>query len=92
MPLKKIVNRVKTVAREVRDVPTAWATSTAASDDYRGKSPSTEAQLKKTVNQASRNWDKQIQEVAAAILRGEKGTSSGQVGKPGQYTKGKPRK
>jgi hypothetical protein len=91
MPIKKIVNRVKTVAREARDVPTAWATSAAASDDYKAKSPSTEAQLKKTINQASRNWDKQLQEVAAAILRGDKGTSSGQVGKPGQYTKGQKR-
>jgi hypothetical protein len=91
MPIKRIVNRVKTVAREARDIPTAWATSTAASSDYKGKSPSTEAGLKKTVNQASKNWDRQLKEFAAAVLRGERGTSSGQVGKPGQYIKGKKR-
>jgi hypothetical protein len=91
MPVRKIVNRVKTIAREARDVPTAWATSMAASDDYKGKSPSTEQQLKSNTNKASRNWDKQLKEVAAAVLRGEKGSSSAQIGKPGEYIKGKRR-
>jgi len=89
---KKIINRVKTAAREARDIPTAWATSVAASDEYRSKSPSTEAKLKSNVNASSKNWDRQVQEAAAAILRGEKGTSSDQLKGYSEYIKGKSRK
>jgi|NOAtaT_5_FD_contig_81_1936329_length_1430_multi_3_in_0_out_0_4 hypothetical protein len=92
MPVKKVIKRVGTILREVRDLPTAQGTSMVASDEYRAKSPSTEAKLKQNINMASKNLDRQLSEVAAAVLRGERGTSSAEIGKFGEYKKGKPRK
>jgi hypothetical protein len=89
---KKIISRVKTAAREARDLPTAWATSVAANDEYRSKSPFTEAKLKSNVNASDKNWERQVKEAAAAILRGEKGTSSDQLAGYSEYIKGKSRR
>lgn len=92
MPAKKIISRVGTVLRELRDLPTAKGTSMVAADEYKAKSPSTQEALRRNINRASKNWDKQLSEVAGAILRGERGSSSAEINKFGEYKKGKPRK
>ena len=76
MAIKKVVKRVKTIAREVRDVPTAWGTTLSAQQDYRGGNPADRPKMNRNLNQASKNWDRQIGEVAKAILKGKPGTSS----------------
>ena len=59
----KVAGRAKTVAREVRDIPTAVASIAASSNTRR---------LKKT----SANFVKQVKEVGTAATTGKKGTSS----------------
>jgi hypothetical protein len=90
-PIKKIVKRVKTVAREVRDIPTAFGTSQAAKQDYKGGVPGDRMRTEGNVNRASRNLDRQIAEAARAVLKGTKGTSSDILGDYMQYKKGKKR-
>ena len=90
-PIKKVVKRVKTVAREVRDVPTAWATTVSAQQDYRQGNPADRPKMTQNINQANKNWDKQIGEVAKAILKGKPGTSSDVMKGYTEYKRGKKR-
>ncbi len=89
--VKKVVARAKTVAREVRDIPTAFGTSQAAKTDYSGGVPGDRMRTTANVNSANRNWDKQLAEAARAILSGKSGTSSDELGDYMQYKKGKKR-
>jgi hypothetical protein len=90
-PIKKVVKRVKTVAREIRDVPTAYGTTLSAQQDYRGGVPGDKMRTQSNLNSASKNWDKQIAEVAKSILTGKKGTSSDTLNEYMKYKKGKKR-
>ena len=90
-PIKKVVKRVKTVAREVRDIPTAFGTTQAAKQDYSGGVPGDRMRTEGNVNRASRNLDRQLGEVARAIISGKSGTSSDTLKDYMQYKKGKKR-
>jgi hypothetical protein len=90
-PIKRVVKRVKTVAREVRDIPTAIGTSLVTQQDYKGGNPKDKAALTRNANQASKNLDKQIAEAARAILTGKSGTSSAKSKEYGKYKPGKMR-
>ena len=89
--VKKVVKRVKTVAREVRDIPTAYGTQLSAQQDYRGGVPGDRMRTESNVNRASRNFDKQILEAARAVLSGKRGTSSDVLNDYMEYKKGKKR-
>ena len=89
--VKKVVKRVKTAAREVRDIPTAYGTQLSAQQDYRGGVPGDRMRTEGNVNRASRNFDKQLVEAARAVLSGKKGTSSDVLNDYMQYKKGKKR-
>ena len=91
MAIKKIVARAKTVAREVRDVPTAIGTSLSAQQDYRQGNPADRPKMNRNLNQASKNLDRQIVEVARAILKGETGSSSDEMRGYTEYEKGESR-
>ena len=90
-PIKKVVKRVKTVAREVRDIPTAYGTTLSAQQDYRGGVPGDRMRTQSNLNSASKNLDKQLVEAAKAILSGKKGTSSDTLNEYMKYKKGKKR-
>jgi hypothetical protein len=87
-PVKKVIKRVKTVAREVRDIPTALGTGIAASQDYKQRGPGNAATAKANANASDKNWDKQLAEAAAAILKGTSGTRSDKFNSKGKYTRG----
>jgi hypothetical protein len=90
----KVAKRVKTVAREVRDVKTAVGT-TAKAFTKTGSNPNQPYSAKK---QSIKNLATQIREVGRAAAKGKPGTSSGKVvmGKetnlPTGVSKGKKRK
>ena len=90
-PIRKVAGRVRTVAREVMDIPTAIGTSAVTQNDYRGGNPKDKAALLRNVNRASKNLDKQLAEVARAILSGETGTTSAKSSAYLDYEKGEPR-
>lgn len=90
-PIKKVVKRVKTVAREARDIPTAFGTSRIAKADYSGGVPGDRPRTEANVNRANANWNRQLAEVARAILSGKPGTSSDVVKGYMEYKKGKKR-
>ena len=87
-PVKKVIKRVKTVAREVRDIPTALGTGIAASQDYKQRGPGNAATAKANANASDRNWEKQLAEAAAAILKGTSGTRSDKFDSKGKYKRG----
>jgi hypothetical protein len=87
-PVNKVVKRVKTVAREVRDIPTALGTSVGAVMDYQQRGPKNAATAKANANASSDNWDKQLAEAAKAILKGSSGTRSDKFNSKGKYTRG----
>jgi len=87
-PIKKVIKRVKTVAREVRDIPTAMGTGIAASQDYKQRGPGNANTVKANANASSDNWDKQLAEVARAIVKGKPGTRSDKFDSKGKYTRG----
>ena len=87
-PVNKVVKRVKTVAREVRDIPTALGTSVGAVMDYQHRGPKNAATAKANANASSDNWDKQLAEAAKAILKGSSGTRSDKFNSKGKYTRG----
>lgn len=89
--VNKVVKRVKTVAREVRDIPTAVGTNFSAKQDYSGGVPGDRMRTEGNVNRASRNFDRQIVEAARAVLSGKRGTSSDTLNEYMQYKKGKKR-
>ena len=88
MSLKR---RIKTVARESRDVLTAIGTSLSAQQDYRGGNPADRPVTKANANQASKNLDKQLLEAARAVLSGRSGSSSDTLNEYAKYKKGKMR-
>jgi hypothetical protein len=87
-PVRGVIKRVKTVAREVRDIPTAAGTGIGASMDYQQRGPANASATKANANASSKNWDKQLAEVAAAILKGTSGTRSDKFDSKGKYKKG----
>ena len=89
----RILKRVKTVAREVRDVPTAIGTSMWSQLEAKNYGPANQAKVIKNANTASKNQDRQVVEAINAIIKGRTGTSSDQYAKTdGTYLKGKKRK
>jgi hypothetical protein len=91
--MAKIVKRIKTIAREVRDIPTAVGTSMWSQLDAKNYGPSNEVEVMKNANRASKNQDRQVVEAINAIIKGRTGTSSDQyANKDGTYLKGKKRK
>ena len=86
-----IGKRIKTIAREGRDVITAIGTSLSAQQDYRGGNPIDRPVTKANANQASKNLDKQLIEAAKAVLSGKSGTSSDTLNTYMNYKKGKKR-
>jgi len=90
----KVVSRAKTVAREVRDIPTAVGT-TAKAFTKTGSNPNQRYSAKK---QSIRNLATQVREVGRAAAKGKSGTSSGKVvmgketNRPTGVSKGKKRK
>jgi hypothetical protein len=87
--VSKIVNRAKTVAREVRDVKTALGTSLRDQEQNVRRTAMGVGPTKKNVGG---NLKKQIKEVGSAVKSGKKGTSSDMYNKPGVYNKGTKRK
>jgi hypothetical protein len=83
-----IGKRIKTVAREARDIPTAWGTSVSAQYDARGGNPADEMLAKKNLNRSSKNWDNQLKELARAVLSGREGTRSDEINEYLKYKKG----
>ena len=78
--LTKAVSRAKTVAREVRDIPTAVGTvirATAAGKPKAG----TSTPVNKQKTNAKYNLNQQLKEVKTAARTGTKGTASTQYGK-----------
>lgn len=67
--VSKVVKRAKTVAREVRDIPTAVATVVSSRD--MGKYPSGKF--------AKKDLKTQIKEVGKAVVSGKKGTPAAQA-------------
>ena len=91
--MAKILKRVKTIAGEVRDIPTAIGTSMWSQLDAKNYGPANEAEVMKNANRASKNQDRQVVEAINAIIKGRTGTSSDQYAKTdGTYLKGKKRK
>ena len=83
-----IGKRIKTVAREARDIPTAWGTSVSAQYDARSGNPADEMLAKKNLNRSSKNWDNQLKELARAVLSGREGTRSDEINEYLKYKKG----
>ena len=74
-------NFVKTVAREVRDVPTAVGTFVRSSGKIQAQPDSvipTEISQER-VRQAAGNLIKQVKEVGSAVIKNKSGTSSDTV-------------
>jgi hypothetical protein len=91
--MAKIVKRIKTIAREARDIPTAIGTSMWSQFESKNYGSENKAEVMKNANRASRNQDRQVVEAINAIMKGRAGTSSDQYGnKDGTYIKGKKRK
>jgi hypothetical protein len=91
--MAKIVKRIKTIAREVRDIPTAVGTSMWSQFEAKNYGPANQAEVMKNANRASKNQDRQVVEAINAIIKGRAGTSSDQYeNKDGTYLKGKKRK
>ena len=86
--VNKVVKRVKTVAREVRDIPTALGTGIGAAMDYQQRGPKNAATAKANANASSNNWEKQLVEAAKAVLKGTPGTRSDKFDSKGKYKRG----
>ena len=76
----KIVGRAKTVAREVRDIPTAVGTVVRATAAGKPKS-GTNTPLNKQAQFAKYTLKQQLKEVKSAAQKGTKGTAAVQYGK-----------
>jgi hypothetical protein len=90
-PIKGVVKRARTIAREVRDIPTAIGTSLTTQQDFKGGNPKDKAALTRNANQASKNLDKQLVEAAKAILSGKSGSSSDVSNEYAKYKRGRNR-
>jgi len=86
--VNKVVKRIKTVAREARDIPTALGTGLGAAMDYQQRGPKNAAAAKANANASSKNWEKQLVEAAKAILKGTSGTRSDKFDSKGKYKRG----
>jgi hypothetical protein len=89
--IRNPIRRIKTVAREARDVITAFGTSQSAKQDYESGNPADRAVTRANVNRADKNFDRQLAEVARAVLKGKSGTSSDILNKYTKYRKGNKR-
>jgi hypothetical protein len=85
----KVAKRAKTVAREVRDVKTAFGTSLRDQEQNVRRAAMGVGPTKRNVGG---NLKKQIREAGSAIKSGKKGTPSDEYLPSGAYTKGKKRK
>jgi hypothetical protein len=78
--MARITNYVKTVAREIRDVPTAVGTLAKTIKNVKPDpvaiTPTAKSQ--RAINQAGSNLGKQLKEVGSAIVSGKSGTTSAQ--------------
>ncbi len=78
--MARITNYVKTVAREIRDLPTAAGTLAKTIKNVKpsqgGGTPTAKSQ--RAINQAGSNVGKQVKEVVTAIVSGKSGTTSAQ--------------
>ena len=91
--MAKIVKRIKTIAREARDIPTAIGTSMWSQFESKNYGSENKAEVMKNANRASKNQDRQVIEAINAIMKGRTGTSSDRyANKDGTYLKGKKRK
>ena len=91
--MAKIVKRIKTIAREARDIPTAIGTSMWSQFESKNYGSENKAEVMKNANRASKNQDRQVIEAINAIIKGRTGTFSDQyANKDGTYLKGKKRK
>jgi hypothetical protein len=91
--MAKIVKRIKTIAREARDIPTAIGTSMWSQFESKNYGSENKAEVMKNANRASKNQDRQVVEAINAIMKGRTGTSSDRyANKDGTYLKGKKRK
>lgn len=87
--VSKVVKRAKTVAREARDVKTAFGTSLR---DQEQNVRRVAMGVKPTGKNVGKNLRTQIKEVGSAIKSGKKGTSSDMYNRPGAYKPGTKRK
>jgi hypothetical protein len=87
----RVVKRLKTIAREVRDVPTAIGTNVWSGFEAQNYGPANERKVKANANRASRNQDRQVVEAINSIVKGRSGSSSDQYDNKGSYVKGKKR-
>jgi hypothetical protein len=85
----KVAKRVKTVAREVRDVKTAFGTSLRDQEQNVRRAAMGVGPTGKNVG---KNLRTQIKEVVSAAKSGKKGTASDTYNRPGAYNKGTKRK
>jgi len=85
------IRRIRTVAREARDVITAFGTSQSAKQDYKSGNPADKAVTRANVNRADKNFNRQLTEVARAFLKGKSGTSSDILNEYTKYRKGNKR-
>ena len=70
--IRNPIRRISTVTREARDVITAIGTRQSAKQDYKSGNPADRAITQANVNRADKNFDRQLAEVARAILKGKK--------------------
>jgi hypothetical protein len=89
--IRNPLRRISTVTREARDVITAIGTRQSAKQDYKSGNPADRAITQANVNRADKNFDRQLAEVARAILKGKSGTSSDILNKYTKYKKGRKR-
>ena len=89
-----IKNYFKTVAREVRDIPTAVATLAKTIKEVKpdkvGITPT--AKSMRAVSAAGSNVGKQIKEIGSAVVSGKSGTTSAQSKTKREVTPGTKRK
>jgi len=92
--LSSIAGRIGTIAREARDVNTAFFTDQKASFQLRQGAQPGSKQLQNLVDNNTRaNWNlkRQVKEVGTAITKGKKGTRSDEL-KKGTYINKTPKK
>jgi hypothetical protein len=68
--MAQIVKRIKTIAREARDIPTAIGTSMWSQFESKNYGSENKAEVMKNVNRASKNQDRQVIEAINAIIKG----------------------
>ena len=92
--MPRITNYVKTVAREIRDIPTAAATVVKTVANVKPSQGGGTPTKKSTdaINKAGSNFGQQLKEVGSAIVSGKSGTTSAQSKIKREVTPGTKRK